>query len=384
MRRLNQLIVLTGCLVSLIAAVDTYAQSAVQFPPVSENAALQYWQAFVTMPAFDAEQEKLLQNWATAPIDEAVNKLLDESQTSLMFLHRGAQMRECDWGLDYRDGANMHLPHLIRARTLARLAALDARRAFEAKDYDRAHDDAAGMIVLARYVGKDYTLVSMLVCYAIEGMTVELAAPYIPEVHAPYDGVVKAFKALPPSPPLAQGVLCEKRMAYTVLNQLVEAEHRRPGSWRGAWQSIMGGESADPFQDAVRFGEVVEIMEKFQSTYDELAELAALPPAEFDARYSEFARRANAASPVASVMLPAMEKTVAAQRRCETRMAMLLAAIAVVEGGPEKLADVKDPFGDGPFAYRKLETGFELSSKLLEDGKPVTLTVGQKKSAPIP
>ena len=384
MRRLILVIVLTGCLVSLVAVADTYAQSAVQFPPVSENAALQYWQAFATMPALDAEQEKLLQNWDTAPLDESVNKLLDESQTSLMFLHRGAQLRECDWGLDYRDGAKMYLPHLIRARTLARLAALDSRRAFEAKDFDRGHDDAFGMITLARHVGKDYTLVSMLVCFAIEGMTVDLAAPYIPDAHASYDGVLKVFNSLPPRPPLAQGVLCEKRMAYTVLNQLIEAEHRRPGSWHEAWKSILGGETADPFQDVVRFGDVYEIMEKFQSTYDELAELMALPPAEFDARYPEFAKRANATSPVAGVLLPAMEKTVAAQRRCEARMAMLLAAIAVVESGPEKLADIKDPFGDGPFEYRKLDTGFQLSSKLQEDGKPVTLDIGQKTTASTP
>ena len=53
----------------------------------------------------------------------------------------------------------------------------------------------------------------------------------------------------------------------------------------------------------------------------------------------------------------------------------------VVEGGPEKLASIKDPFGDGPFGYKKLDTGFELSSKLQQDGKPVTLVIGQKPAA---
>jgi hypothetical protein len=76
-----------------------------------------------------------------------------------------------------------------------------------------------------------------------------------------------------------------------------------------------------------------------------------------------------------------VQKIVTAQRRSEARMAMLLAAIAVVEGGPEKLAGINDPFGDGPFGYRKLEPGFELSSKLQENGKPVKLVIGQKKTA---
>ena len=71
-------------------------------------------------------------------------------------------------------------------------------------------------------------------------------------------------------------------------------------------------------------------------------------------------------------------------RRAEARMAMLLAAISVVEGGPDKLADIRDPFGEGPFEYRKLDAGFELSSKLQQDGKPVTLLIGQKPTATKP
>ena len=47
--------------------------------------------------------------------------------------------------------------------------------------------------------------------------------------------------------------------------------------------------------------------------------------------------------------------------------------------GPDKVKATKDPFGDGPFEYRKLDRGFELKSKLVNQDKPVTLTVGQRK-----
>jgi hypothetical protein len=60
-------------------------------------------------------------------------------------------------------------------------------------------------------------------------------------------------------------------------------------------------------------------------------------------------------------------------------MVLFQAALAVVQGGPDKLKDIKDPFGDGPFEYRTLDKGFELKSKLLYQDKPVTLTVGQGK-----
>ena len=59
-------------------------------------------------------------------------------------------------------------------------------------------------------------------------------------------------------------------------------------------------------------------------------------------------------------------------------MAMLLAAVAVSSEGPEKLKDIPDPFGNGPFEYRTLDSGYELKSKLVVDDKPVTLTIGAK------
>ena len=61
----------------------------------------------------------------------------------------------------------------------------------------------------------------------------------------------------------------------------------------------------------------------------------------------------------------------------EVRLAMLLASIAVVESGPEKLKEIKSPFG--PYEYRALDKGFELKSKLLYEGQPVTLTVGKRQ-----
>jgi hypothetical protein len=359
---------------------------AVAFPAVSNNAALQYWQAFAMLPALNDKQEKLLDNRATVSVDDAVAaKLLNDAHASLLFLTRAARLRECDWGLDYNDGASMYMPHLNKARTLARIAALEVRRAFETRQFDRAREMTFGMIAMARQCGTDRTMVSMLVCYMIEDMTVDAVAPYVPHLGVTYDHAMQMYQTLPPSPRAAQGVLCEKQMAAWIIKKLQAAEKQSPGSWRNTWKTaILGAEIDDPLADVASFDEVLTIMNRFQSVYDQLSELANLPPAEFDAKYPAFVKEAEAASPIAKILLPSMSKVVAAQRRSEARMAMLLASIAVVEGGPEKLAEIKDPFGDGPFGYRKLDTGFELSSKLQQDGKPVTLIIGQKPTASKP
>jgi hypothetical protein len=364
--------------VLVLAAAQSLARAEEEFelPPVSDNAALQYWQAFAMLPALDADQEKLLESATTAALGPASVKLLEASRTSLMYLHRGAKLRRCDWGLDYRDGISLYLPHLAKARTLARIAALDTRRAFAAGQQDVARDNAFGMMALARQVGGDYTLVSMLVCYSIEGLTVDVMAPYVPEIKASYSDAMAGFETLPPSPRLAHAVMCEKRLAESIIRQLREAEAQQPGSWRAKWLEMVTESGTEAIKNIESLDEVIRLMDEFQSTYDELARLAALPPREFDAAFPEFAERAREQNIIAELLLPAMNKVVAAQRKAEVRMAMLLASIAVVEGGPERLAEIDDPFGEGPFGYEELASGFELRSGLTEDGKPVTLTVG--------
>ena len=95
-------------------------------PP--DNAALQYWQAFALLPTLDQDQKRILEDWNTVPLDDAVRKLLASSRSTLMYAHRAAKLRRCDWGLDYRDGISLHLPHLARISVPQRLPLLEGRR----------------------------------------------------------------------------------------------------------------------------------------------------------------------------------------------------------------------------------------------------------------
>jgi hypothetical protein len=364
---------------AMLAGTGASGQSSFELPPLSDNAALQYWQAVATLPALDATQEKMLENWATTPLGLSTSKLLDQCQTSLTYMRRAATMRECDWGLDYKEGVSLHLPHLAKGRLLARIAMLDARRALAAGDISKTGEDMGIAVTLARQLGRDYTLVSMLVCYAIEGMVIDTIAPHVPELAIPYDDASRAFAALPPAPSLEHATQCEKRMASSIIQQLRAAEEKQTGSWHETWLAILGPDTDEALKKVESFEQVITQLEAFQSVYDELEALVALPPAEFDAKFPEFVKKAGAANPMAKLLLPAMDKVIATKRRSEVRMAMLMAGIALVESGPEKIAEFKDPFGDGPFGYKKLENGFELSSTFVHEGQPVTLVIGSEE-----
>jgi hypothetical protein len=362
----------------------TAAQAADTRPGLGANAALKYWQAFALLPALDKDLEKLLEQWNKVPLDAAALKLIDRSRYSRVYLHRGSKLPHCDWSLNYEDGWRLLLPHLAKSRTLARLAALHARHEFEQGHWKEGAQDVAALMKLARHLEVDPMPLQHVMAYAIERMALEAAAPYLPELKQALPEAASDVLDTPPAAPTPQQlVLCEKQiMPLWLIQELKQAEQHKEGSWQAVWKEVFQwpeGKSPDPVPAAQTLEQALKLLEDILPWYDELAKVTALPGKEFDVQYPEFVKKAKAASPL-WIIFPAMDKLVSAQRRQQALLAMFKAALAVVQGGPAKLKDMKDPFGDGPFEYRALDRGFELKSKLLYADKPVTLTVGQGKN----
>ena len=368
--------------ICLLLAPLAHAQIPDSNPHSSGNAAIQYWQAFALMPTLDKEDEEVLGNWRTVSLDESrVKKIVEGSRTSLMFLHRGAAVVNCDWGLKYDDGMGMLMPHMSRARDLARLAALRGRYEFERGNWKVGRDDARAIVTLGRHVGREPVLVGRLVGYLIEDLAIELVAPYVLEHKAPYPQALAMFESLPPAATLPQTILVEKKyMCQWAIDKLKEEERRKKGAGLELWKKFLdGAPDAEALAKIDNLEEVLKRIEEALPVYDELAGIAALPKAEFEARYPKFKEEAKGKNPVVGVLLPAVDKVLAKDHRHRARFALLFAAIAVAQDGPEKLKEIKDPYGDGPFEYKALDKGFELRSKLIFEGQPVTLMAGEGK-----
>jgi hypothetical protein len=375
---------LVGFLLSLLLPCRAAAQAPDAQPDLGANAALKYWTAFAFLPVLDKGQGKLLEGWNKVPLDAAALRLIDSSRLSRAYLHRGVKLPRCDWGLAYEEGIRLHLPHLGKAVTLARLAALHARHEFEQGHWQAGAEDVTALLKLARHMQMDRMIIPNLVGYRIETMAIEAAAPYLPELKRILPEAVSAVLAAPPAgPTLSEMVLLEKQIAATwIIRELKEVEEHKKGAWQEVWKEVFDhpeGSGRDLLGTAKTFKQAVKLLEDLLPFYDQLAKVTALPWKEFDARYPEFVKKAKADNPLAGYVLPNMGKVAEAQRRARTQLALFKAALAVVQGGPAKLKDIKDPFGDGTFEYRALDKGFELKSKLLYGGKPVTLTVGQGK-----
>ncbi len=81
-------------------------------------------------------------------------------------------------------------------------------------------------------------------------------------------------------------------------------------------------------------------------------------------------------NPYSSVVLPALNLIREVRDRNTATWALFRAAIAIQRDGEEQLASSKDPFGAGPFNYKKLPAGFRLTSQFNFRGKQVELRVG--------
>lgn len=348
---------------------------------LATNAALQYWQAFALMPTLDKDQLKLLENGNTIPFDEAAVKLIDASRNSVMYLNRAAKLPRCDWGLDYNEGISLQMPHIAKCRDLARLAVLHARYEFEQRNWKAGRQTATSLMVLARHVGRDPFLLNLVVRYVLEGMVVDLVAPYVGEIKAPATHLSEMYGELPPAQTVSEAILHEKRfMLSSILKQLRDAEQRKAGGWRDLWKLLIESpETPESLKKINSLDQVTKLMDELLPIYDDVAKLTTLPKAEFDAQYPALQKKSKSANPMAEALLPAIDKLLAKEHRNRVRMEMLLTAIAVAQEGPDYLKQTKDPFGTGPFEYRALDKGFELKSKLLFEDKPVTLTVGERK-----
>jgi hypothetical protein len=376
---------------ALFAAEPAPALTADANSELGANAAMKYWQAFALLPALTKDQEKLVQEWNKVPLDAAALKLIDDSQGSRDYLLRGAKLAQCDWSLDYDDGIFLRLPYVSKSRLLARLTALHARHEFSQGHWEVGWEDVSAIRKLARHVESEPIMIAQLVGYAIEATAIDAAAPYLPELKSALPASTAAeLAAFPAEPTISQLLLKEKEVGpLWMLKRLKAAERRLPGCWQTVWKETFDtiisasegevGANREAIQSVKSFEQATKWFDELLPLYDELVKLSALPWQEFDARYPEFVKKAKSVNPLAETFYPNLSKFLDSQRRHQTQSALFEAALAIVQGGPDKLKDINDPFGDGPFQYRALDKGFELKSKLLVKGQPLTLTVGAAK-----
>lgn len=346
--------------------------------PLAQNAALQYWKAFASLPDASKEQDKAIREaLESGTMDQPARELVAASGPALREMRKGAAMEQCCWGVSLEEGPNAVLPHLSKARQLARIACLRAEASFASGDASEATDNIGAVIALGRHCGKDAILISLLVDYAIEQMAINTIAANLPSLdQQQLKALAEQLDSLPELPGVVDAVRAEKELfAGWIIRVLSKPDGKEQ----------LSGVIPDA-EDIAKHSreELLAAAKDVYGFYDRLAEVVAGSPAEVKQAEKRLMTDPGIKGPgrdMALGLVPAIGSARMVEAEHQTRLALMKAAIAVQLDGPEVLkGDAhQDPFGSGPFTYTKTADGFELKSSFVNrKDEPVSLTVGRR------
>jgi hypothetical protein len=350
-------------------------------PQHSGNAAVQYWQAFAHLPVMNEAQGKLIEEWFTTPLEGEAVKLLHSAEASLLYLQRASKCLECRWDLHYDDGPTLLMPHLAKCRTLAQLAGLQVRHDASQGKKGEAAERLCQMFKLSRHAGSEPVLISILVGYKIEDFAFDTAAHLLPEFGGNERKLLQIrVNELGKFATVKETIATEKiYMNGWMARTMEQREQRKPGSWRSAWANLLDPKdpTAKKLNDIKSYEEARKLIADMEPVYDQLMQVFDLPFAEQTKKLETILNSERGKNPVGALLLPALHRCQQAEHRQKAREQLFQAAIRVVSNGKEMLSNISDPYGTGTFDYQATPGGFELSSKLIFQEKPVKLVVGK-------
>lgn len=191
------------------------------------NAAVIYWQAFSAMPELTEEESKLYGEAVAGKVAASAPELqpiLARYATALSEMYRAGTVKPCDWNLDINAGPGLLLPHLQKARDLARAATLRADSRFETGRVDEAIDDVFATLAMGRAGDANPTLISLLVDYAIERLATDALAQNLGKLDpAQLDRVTEMLASLPAAATIEECMRWEERIFVDWFDQKVKA-----------------------------------------------------------------------------------------------------------------------------------------------------------------
>jgi len=152
--------------------VTLLASGTVTWAQQADNASLLYYQAFLLYEKPDDTMAQMITDFrkGTIGVNETIIKHIENNRRVIDYLVAATDMPTCDWGYDYRQGADLVMPNLPAVRRIAFLLSAEARLLAVQGDYVTALDRCLTLRKMALQTC-DRTLVTYLVGIALNGLT---------------------------------------------------------------------------------------------------------------------------------------------------------------------------------------------------------------------
>ncbi len=351
----------------------------------SQNAALQYWLAFELSPdvrkksIWNASSDDPLYGFRVPVSPGRARFFQVEGALALRHLHRGAQMPDCEWGVDLRkDGMTVASRHGEKARGLAALAMLRARWYFEQEQWNKGIDDIIATMVMGRHIGRDMVHYNINYGCMVENLCVTTAAIYLPRMpEAARRTLSTKLDLLPQFTPMRDIIRNWEKTIVWAIEAFPQAESE--GRLNELLTRILGAKETEALlHHAGDAAGLVTLSEQSRPILRECAEFAKESPQEYERLFKERIQPKLDENPVASIFVSSFDTARGEESTAHCRLAFLKTALDIMSRGDSALVDHPDPYGTGPFGYREFDGGFELCSALFYYSS-ICLDVGMRK-----
>jgi hypothetical protein len=316
----------------------------------------------------------------------------------------------CDWGIELGPGPNILLPHLGRARAVAQAAQLRAVWALQHGRQQDACDDLLAAFVLGRNVASDDFLIGALVQCAIEALNCGTVAQHFGEFSQDtLKQLMDGFDAAPIRHTMADCIPGEKLGFYDwMVNKIEELRKAHPNDdakvMHGFRQSgivmatdFVGYTNFWPRLVAVSGGTsegVLRLLREEEPLFPRIARILALPQPEYETQAKQFLadtqKSQNPFFPLLNSYFTGFvfggraQQVRAREFRSQAELAMVHAAVEYRLHGESGFKNVRDPFGDSCFGFRRFvfkgaDRGFELKSAYVGAEAPFVMIFVEKK-----
>ncbi len=139
--------------------------------PDPDNAALLYYQAYISYEKADDNMEDMVADLSKGNIEpnERIKKYIESCRKAIDLATAATEIPNCNWGLKYSDGVSLQLAHVAQTRNLVFLIAAEARILAAEGDYRKAINRCLTVKKMGKHVGDD-TPISFLVSTSIDKM----------------------------------------------------------------------------------------------------------------------------------------------------------------------------------------------------------------------
>jgi hypothetical protein len=351
------------------------------------------------MPELTEEESKLYGEAVAGKVAASAPELqpiLARFSTALAEMYRAGTVKPCDWNLDINAGPGLLLPHLQKARDLARAATLRAGARFETGQVDEAIDDVFATVTMGRAGDANPTLISMLVDYAIERLATDALAKNLGKLNPEQlDRVTEMLASLPAAATLDECMRWEERIFVDWFDQKVKAVIAESGDKHGGYELLekicvdLGMEFPPKTSDAdgkvaesprwlrdVTPQEILGSIGQLRADYRQICELLKDEQGRADALAKfevEMKLRSEKGSDserrkyyFSGLVLPALSSVCKRVEERTERVRLLGVAIEYRRGGDKALD------GIDAIDFEKFEDGFQIRSRRV-DGAQVTV-----------